>query len=229
MTTRFGLGQPVRRSEDRRFLTGRGRYADDINLPGQAYGFVVRSPHAHARIAGVDVAAAAAAPGVVAVLTGADFAADGIGSIPPTYLPQDRGASGAAPSRIFGQHAIAADRVRHVGEPVAYVVAETLEEARDAAELVAVGYAPLPAVAQIVVGAPLAIIGAIRDALRPLGVKGSRCRRRPIRFGSRSGPRAPTPARRLGRLDDLGDDGAQHSGRLEIHGRCVGGRAGRGI
>jgi carbon-monoxide dehydrogenase large subunit len=93
MTTMLGIGQPVRRSEDRRFLTGRGRYADDIALPGQAYGFVVRSPHAHARIVRLDVGAASAAPGVVAVLTGADFAADGIGSIPPTYLPQDRGAT----------------------------------------------------------------------------------------------------------------------------------------
>jgi carbon-monoxide dehydrogenase large subunit len=143
MTTMFGIGQPVRRSEDRRFLTGRGHYADDINLLGQAYGFVVRSPHAHARIAHLDVGAAAAAPGVVAVLTGADFAADGIGSIPPTYLPQDRGATGALTSRIVGQHAIAAERVRHVGEAVAYVVAETLEEARDAAERVVVDYAPL--------------------------------------------------------------------------------------
>jgi carbon-monoxide dehydrogenase large subunit len=159
MTTMFGIGQPVRRSEDRRFLTGRGRYADDINLPGQAYGFVVRSPHAHARIARVDVGAAAAAPGVVAVLTGADFAADGIGSIPPTYLPQDRGASSAAPSRISGQHAIAAERVRHVGEPVAYVVAENLAQARDAAELVAVDYAPLPAVTRI---------GAARAPAAPL-------------------------------------------------------------
>jgi aerobic carbon-monoxide dehydrogenase large subunit len=88
MTSMFGVGQPVRRSEDRRFLTGCGRYADDINLPGQAYGFVVRSPHAQARIASLDVGAPAAAPGVVAVLTGADFAADGIGSIPPTYLPR---------------------------------------------------------------------------------------------------------------------------------------------
>src|SRR5215469_9799700 len=80
MTTIFGVGQPVRRSEDRRFLTGRGRYADDINLPGEAYGFVVRSPHAQAQIASLNVRAAAAAPGVVAVLTGADFRADGIGS-----------------------------------------------------------------------------------------------------------------------------------------------------
>ena len=149
MTTMFGVGQPVRRSEDRRFLTGRGRYADDINLPGQAYGFVVRSPHAQAQIASLDVGAAAAAPGVVAVLTGPDFAADGIGSILPTYLPQDRGATGAVTSRIVGQHAIAAERVRHVGEPIAYIVAETLARARDAAELVSVDYAPLPAVAQI--------------------------------------------------------------------------------
>ena len=98
MTTMFGVGQPVRRSEDRRFLTGRGRYADDINLPGQAYGFVVRSPHAQAQIASLDVGAAAAAPGVVAVLTGADFAADGIGSIPAgrDRDPQDMDSLSAA-------------------------------------------------------------------------------------------------------------------------------------
>src|SRR4051812_27297014 len=117
--TKFGIGQPVRRNEDPRFLTGMGSYTDDISIPGQAYGFVVRSPHAHARLRSVDVRAAAAAPGVVAVLTGADFAADGIGGIPPTYMPQDRGALGTSKAPTVRQYAIAAERVRHVGEAVA--------------------------------------------------------------------------------------------------------------
>ena len=78
----FGIGQPVRRVEDRRFLTGRGSYVDDLTLPRQAYAFMLRSPHAHARIRAIDTAAAAAAPGVLAVLTGDDVAQDGLGPIP---------------------------------------------------------------------------------------------------------------------------------------------------
>jgi hypothetical protein len=103
MTSMFGVGQPVRRSEDRRFLTGRGRYADDINLPGQAYGFVGRSPHAQARIAQLGRWRGGGARRG----RGPDRRGfRGIGSISPTYLPQDRGATGAATPRLVGQRHI---------------------------------------------------------------------------------------------------------------------------
>src|SRR5215472_3553226 len=82
-----GIGKPVRRREDARFLTGAGNYADDVSLPGQAYAYVVRSPHAHARIAGIDVGAAAGTPGVLAVLTGGDAAKDGLQPIPQRPVP----------------------------------------------------------------------------------------------------------------------------------------------
>ncbi|HTZ35904.1 MAG TPA: xanthine dehydrogenase family protein molybdopterin-binding subunit [Stellaceae bacterium] len=136
--TQFGIGQPVRRVEDRRFITGRGRYLDDIVRPRQAHAVLVRSPHAHARIAGVDTAAAAAAPGVLAVLTGADLAADGLGPVPCV--------SGVAGAVLPPRPAMVADRVRHVGDTVAMVVAESQVAARDAADLVAVDYEELPAV-----------------------------------------------------------------------------------
>ena len=88
---KFGIGQAVRRVEDQRFVTGHGRYIDDINLPGQAYGALVLSPHAHARIKRVDTAKAKAAPGVLAVLTGADAAADKLGSLTAHLMPEDVG------------------------------------------------------------------------------------------------------------------------------------------
>src|SRR6266404_709687 len=140
--TQFGIGQPVRRVEDRRFLTGRGHYLDDIVRPRQAYAVMLRSPHAHARIRAIDTKAAAG-PGVLAVLTGAVLAQDGIGTIPCMSGVANRDKSAmATPPR----HAIARDRVRHVGDTVAMVVAETLAAARDAAERIAVDYEPLPAV-----------------------------------------------------------------------------------
>ena len=131
----FGIGQPVRRVEDRRFITGRGNYLDDLNRPRQAYVFMLRSPHAHARIRAVDTAAAAAAPGVLAVLTGEDLVRDGIGTIPCLSAVTNRDQS---PSVMPPHPAIASDRVRHVGDTVAMVVAESLAAARDAAELIAV-------------------------------------------------------------------------------------------
>jgi aerobic carbon-monoxide dehydrogenase large subunit len=140
--TKFGIGQPVRRLEDPRFITGRGRYVDDIDLPRQAYGVVVMSPHAHARIKAIDTAAAKAAPGVLAVLTGVDVAADGLGSLIP-LMPEDMGGpKGFRTPRPI----LAAERVRAVGDRVAFVVAETLAQARDAAELIVVDYEPLPTV-----------------------------------------------------------------------------------
>jgi carbon-monoxide dehydrogenase large subunit len=143
---KFGIGQPVRRVEDQRFLTGRGRYVDDIQLPHETYGVVVASPHAHARIRGIDTRAAAAAPGVLLVLTAADAKADRLGGIPPLFMPEDMG--GPKGHRTFKQ-LLAGDRARHVGERIAFVVAETAAQAREAAELVAVDYEPLPAVTNV--------------------------------------------------------------------------------
>jgi len=135
---RFGIGQPFRRVEDARFLTGRGRYTDDIALPGQAFAAVVRSPYAHADIRSIDVAAAGAAPGVLLVLTAADLAAEGIGPMPCDFMPK-----GAPPPPA--RPVLAGDRARYAGEAVAFVVAETLAQAVDAAELVVVDAEPLPA------------------------------------------------------------------------------------
>ena len=143
---KFGIGQAVRRVEDQRFLTGAGRYIEDINLPGQAYGVPVLSPHAHARIKRIDVAKAKAAPGVLGVLTGADAAADKLGSFTAHLMPEDVGAPKG--HRTF-QPVLVAERARFAGDRVAFVVAETLAQARDAAELVEVDYEPLPVVVDI--------------------------------------------------------------------------------
>src|SRR6478735_7171306 len=143
---KFGIGQAVRRVEDARFLTGAGRYVDDIVLPGMAHGAVLHSPHAHARVKKVDVSKAKAAPGVLAVLTGTDAAADKLGSMTAHLMPEDFGAPKG--HRTF-QPLLVSDRVRHVGDRVAFVVAETLTQARDAAELVEVDYEPLPALVNI--------------------------------------------------------------------------------
>src|SRR5262245_3762078 len=140
---KFGIGQAVRRVEDQRFVTGQGRYVDDINLPGQCYGVAVHSPHAHARIRRVDVAQALAAPGVLLVLTGADAKAEHLGAITAHLMPEDVGAPKG--HRTF-QPLLNDEKVRFVGDRVAFVVAETLNQARDAAELIAVDYEVLPAV-----------------------------------------------------------------------------------
>ena len=148
------IGQPMPRVEDERLLTGRGRFVDDLNRPGQAHAVFVRSPHAHARLVAVDVARAKAAPGVLAVLTGRDYAADGLGGL--NHMPNN--ADHLDPTKpAFGpgtlpreplplQLPLALDRVRHVGEAVAMVVADSAEAARDAAELIDPVYEPLPAV-----------------------------------------------------------------------------------
>jgi carbon-monoxide dehydrogenase large subunit len=143
---KFGIGQAVRRVEDQRFITGHGRYIDDINLAGQAYGALVLSPHAHARIKQVDTAKAKAAPGVLAVLTGADVVADKLGGLTAHLMPEDVGAPKG--HRTF-QPLLVADRVRFAGDRVAYVVAETAAQARDAAELVAVEYETVPTVVDL--------------------------------------------------------------------------------
>ena len=143
MSNPQGIGAPVRRREDFRFITGRGNYTDDINRPGQLHAYILRSPHAHARILGVDAADALAAPGVVAVFTGKDMAADNIGGLPCGWQIHSKDGS----PMIEPPHpVIAVDTVRYVGDQVAVIIAETRGQARDAAELVQVDYEPLPAV-----------------------------------------------------------------------------------
>ena len=141
---KFGIGQAVRRVEDQRFITGAGRYVDDIVLPGMCHGVVLLSPHAHARIRKVDTAKAKAAPGVMLVLTGADAAADKLGAYTAAMMPEDLGAPKG--HRIF-QQVLQAEKVRFVGDRVAFVVAETQAQARDAADMIEVDYETLPAVA----------------------------------------------------------------------------------
>ncbi|MGA7453190.1 MAG: xanthine dehydrogenase family protein molybdopterin-binding subunit [Rhodoplanes sp.] len=138
-----GVGASVRRKEDFRFITGRGQYTDDIARPGQVYAAFVRSPHAHAAINHVDTSAAAAMPGVLAVLTGADFAADKLGNLICGWMIHSKDGS---PMKMAPHPALANGKVCYVGEPVAVVIAESLTQARDAAEKVEVDYGVLPAV-----------------------------------------------------------------------------------
>jgi carbon-monoxide dehydrogenase large subunit len=149
----FGVSQP--RKEDYRFVTGQGRYTDDLRLPGQAYACFVRSPHAHARILSVDATEALAAPGVIGVLTGADYVAEGLGAMPSAW---DTRSKDGSPARIGHRPALVSDKVCYVGDHVAVVIAESRELAKDAAELVMVDYDPLPAVSTlhdaIAAGAP---------------------------------------------------------------------------
>ncbi len=144
---KFGIAQSVRRLEDPRLLRGLGRYGDDVELPRQAHAVVVRSVHAHALIRGVLVAAAQSMPGVLAVLTGADLAADGLGNLPTDATRKRRDDSPAFPTP---RAALARDRVRHVGDPIALVVAGTRAQAADAADAITVDYEPLPSVASTV-------------------------------------------------------------------------------
>src|SRR5262245_60925054 len=138
----FAIGQSVSRFEDPRLLKGGGRYVGDMALPGMVSGYVLRSPHAHARIRSIDTAKAKAAPGVLAVLTGADWRASGWGDLPvPGGLKRRDGSVFQPP-----YPALVTDRVRWVGDYVAFVVAETYLQALDAAELIAVDYEPLPTV-----------------------------------------------------------------------------------
>ncbi len=153
--SKFGLAQPVRRVEDPRLLKGTGRYTDDISLPDQLYGVFVRSPHAHAKILGLDISAAVETPGVRAVYTGADLQADGIGELPCTVSLKNRDGSQRADTPRLP---LATDTVRHVGDPVAFVVAATLQAARDGAEAVIVDYDTLPSVTDL---------ATVRDAGQP--------------------------------------------------------------
>jgi len=143
------IGKPMPRKEDERLVTGKGRFTDDFSLPGEAHAAMVRSPHPHARIVAIDAAAAKAMPGVLGVFTGADCIADKIGPLPHDPVPKTKfdmkltGPGGGAV--IAGPHALLpADRVRHVGEAVVMVVAETKAQALDATEAVAVTYEEMP-------------------------------------------------------------------------------------
>jgi aerobic carbon-monoxide dehydrogenase large subunit len=150
-----GIGASVRRKEDARFLSGRGNYTDDINRPGQTYAVMRRSDRPHARIDGIDTTAAAKAPGVVAIFTGADMAKEEIGGLPCGWQIHSKdGAPMAEPPHPV----LAVGKVRHVGDPVAVVIAETKQQARDAAELIEIAYTDLPSVASttdaLAAGAP---------------------------------------------------------------------------
>ena len=140
---KFAVGQNVPRTEDPRLLTGRGQYTDDLDMPNAAQAYLLRSPYPHAELKGIDVSAARDAPGVLLILTAADLAAAGFGTLQnKVSFPNRDGSPMAKPPR----HCLATDRVRYQGEPIAMVVAETLAQARDAAEMIELDAVPLPAV-----------------------------------------------------------------------------------
>jgi aerobic carbon-monoxide dehydrogenase large subunit len=138
-----GIGAAVRRKEDQRFITGKGHYTDDVNRPGQCHAYFLRSPHAHARINSIETKAAAAMPGVLAVLNGAELAADKVGNLICGWMITSKDGS---PMKMAPHPAIAHGKANYVGDPVAVVVAETLAQAKDAAEKVKVDYEVLPPV-----------------------------------------------------------------------------------
>jgi carbon-monoxide dehydrogenase large subunit len=189
----FGIGQPVLRTEDPRFLTGRGTYVDDIAVPHMAHMAVVYATVAHADIKSISTIEAEGAPGVLAVLTGKDVAAEGLGGIPPAFMPEDMG---GPPGFRTESPILATGRVRHVGERVAIVVAETPEAAAEAADLIVVDYDSLPAVVRaadaIVDGAPLVHDGAANNTS----------------FTLRFGDAAAT---------DAAFDGAGHVARIDLY------------
>src|SRR6266446_4405380 len=167
--TGFGIGASVKRREDLRLLTGRGRYAEDCNAAGQVYAAFVRSPHAHADVVAIDAAPARAVAGVLYVFTGHDLIAGGVGAI-PTLIAERGGGIRNRDGSPFAEptwYPLATDRVRHVGEPLAIVVATTPAAARDGADAVAVEYAVrrpvVDAVAALADGAPLVHAGVARN------------------------------------------------------------------
>ncbi len=221
-----GIGKSVPRREDIRLLTGRGRYAADFSLPGQVHACIVRSPHAHAAIVAIDAAAALAAPGVLAVLTGGDAAEDGLRPIPHSPVPTNPHevplTSRDGSEFFLAPHPVLAlDAVRYVGEPVAIVVAETPSQAMDAAELVEVTYRPLPAVARsrqaLASGAPVVWP---QHGYQPL--RRFRGRRQ---GGDRRGVRAGGPCRPARNRDQPGhrraDGIARRGGRVRRGGGAV--------
>jgi len=138
-----GIGAAVRRKEDFRFITGKGQYTDDVSRPGQAHIYFVRSPHAHARIKRIDTKSAAGMPGVVGVVTGAEFAESKLGNLICGWMVLSKDGS---PMKMAPHPALAVGKPCHVGDPVAVVVADTMAQAKDAAEKIAVDYEVLPAV-----------------------------------------------------------------------------------
>src|SRR5438105_8474053 len=142
-TTNSPIGQSLKRREDARFITGAGQYTDDVVLPGQTYGVFLRSPHANARIRSIDLAAAKKAPGVLAIFTGADLADAKVGGLPCGWLIHSKDGT---PMKEPPHPVLAQGKVRYVGDQVALVVAETVLQAKDAAELIAVDYEELPPV-----------------------------------------------------------------------------------
>jgi carbon-monoxide dehydrogenase large subunit len=139
----FGIGQSVSRFEDARLLRGGGGFIDDMNMPGQAYAYILRSPHAHARIVVCDLAAAKAMPGIFGIFTEADLAADGLGT---TKVQLQRKRPDGSPLFARSHPGLARERVRYVGDPIALVVADSVDHAKDAAEAIAIEFEPLPAV-----------------------------------------------------------------------------------
>ena len=143
---KFGVGQPVRRKEDDTLVRGKGKYTDDFNLPGQAYAFIVRSSYPHGIIRGIDTSAAKAMPGVLGVWTGTDLTAANYSPFTCGLPLKNRDGS---PLHQTNRMALMTDKVRYVGDPVAFVVAETLAQARDAAEAVALDIEELPVVVNV--------------------------------------------------------------------------------
>src|SRR5437016_790685 len=141
-----GIGASVRRKEDVRFLSGRGNYTDDINRPGQLHAFIRRADRPHAKLGKIDTAEATKVPGVVAVYTGDDMAADNVGGLPCGWQIHNKdGSAMAEPPHPV----LAVGKVRHVGDPVAVVVAASKQEAKNAVELIEVDYTDLPSVANL--------------------------------------------------------------------------------
>ena len=142
----FAIGQSVARTEDPKFLTGRGCFLDDVVLPRQAHAVVLRSPHAHARMSAIDIRAASQSPGVLGIYNGEDWAAEGFGSLPCTEkLKRPDGSDLYLPP----YPALVAGEVRRIGIPVAFVIAETIDQAKDAAERIDIDYQPLPSVSTV--------------------------------------------------------------------------------
>ena len=139
----FAFGQPVTRTEDPRLLTGRGNYVSDVNLHRQTYGFVLRSPYAHAKIKSLNKRAAEKAPGVITILTGPDILADGLGT---THVTQPHKRADGSPLYSVPHPGLVLDRVRYVGDYIAFIVAETVNQAKDAAELIEIDFEPLDSI-----------------------------------------------------------------------------------
>ena len=158
------IGESLKRKEDYRFLTGAGQYTDDVVLAAQSHAVFVRSPHAHAKINGINIDAAKAAPGVLGVFTGADVAADNINGLPCGWLITS---TNGEPMKEPPHPILAQGKVRYVGDHVAMVVALTQQQARDAAELVEVDYDVLPAVVNVADAASGAVAGAALHDIAP--------------------------------------------------------------